>query len=155
MGSQVTKYQQEFIAGCNRKEAEELMKLDWDEIDHPAKGSEFSIDWDTYQKLEDMGGLKVFTARTDSGSLVGYFSVVLSPSLNSKSVVNVVSDAFYLHPEYRKGFAGVKLFKFVEKCLKEDGLNNLVVTSTAAYPIDNFLTRLGYSKAETLYQKDL
>lgn len=154
MGSKIT-YQQEFIAGCDRVEAETLMKIDWDEIDHPGKGSEFSIDWDTYRALEDMGGLKVFTARTDSGSLVGYFSVVLSPSLNSKSVVNVISDAFYLHPEYRKGFAGVKLFKFVEKCLKEDGLNNLVVTSTAAYPIDNFLTRLGYSKAETLYQKDL
>jgi len=153
MGREIT-YQQEFIAGCDREEAETLMKIDWDEIDHPAKGTEFSIDWDTYQKLEDMGGLKVFTARSN-GTLVGYFSVALSPSLNSKSVVNVVSDAFYLHPEYRKGFAGVKLFKFVEKCLKEDGLNNLVVTSTEAYPIDNFLTRLGYSKAETLYQKEL
>ena len=153
MGREIT-YQQEFIAGCDREEAEELMKLDWNEIDHPAKGTEFLIDWVTYQKLEDMGGLKVFTARSGK-ALVGYFSVAISPSLNSKSVVNVVSDAFYLHPEYRKGFAGVKLFKFVEKCLKEDGLNNLVVTSTEAYPIDNFLTRLGYSKAETLYQKEL
>jgi len=150
----MTTYQQEFMATADREEAEALMRADWEEINSPAKGDKFEIDWETYLQLESMGILKVFTAR-DDGRLVGYFSVILSAVLHNKGSVQAVGDAFYVHKDFRKGFVGIKLFKFVESCLLEDGHRGLVVASTEAYPLDRLLTRMGYVKAETQYYKDL
>lgn len=148
------KFQQEFICQIDKEEAEKLLKIDWDEMATKARGEEFEINWQGYEALEELGMLKVFSCR-DDGNLVGYFSVVVTKSMTSKNTINAVSEAFYLHPDYRKGMTGVKLFKFVEKCLKEDGYDNFVVTSTEHYPLDKFLTRLGFDKAETLYHKEL
>ena len=147
-------FQQEFLSQINKKEAEEFLKIDWDEMATKARGEVFEINWQGYEALEQLGMLKVFSAK-DGNKLIGYFSVVVTKSMTSKDTTNAVSDAFYLHPNYRKGMTGVKLFKFVEKYLKEDGCDNFVVTSTEHYPLDKFLTRLGFDKAETLYHKEL
>jgi hypothetical protein len=50
---------------------------------------------------------------------------------------------------------GVRLIRFVERCLREDGMTSLCVVSTAAYPLDRLFQRLGYAPAETRLVKDL
>ena len=131
-------------------EVSELLFLDWSEV------GRFPLDpdWELYQILEDNDALKVFTARSD-GKLVGYFSVVISPNPHSRGKFIVANDVIFLHPDYRKGFFAAKLFKFVEKCLQDDGYEHLQITYTERFDISSLLSRLGYTKVETKFEKGL
>jgi GNAT superfamily N-acetyltransferase len=131
-------------------EVSELLSLDWSEV------GRFPLDpdWELYQVLEDNEALKIFTVRSD-GKLVGYFSVVISPSLHSKGKFIVANDVIFLHPDHRKGLIGTKLFKFVERCLQDDGFEQLQVTYTERFDISSLLSRLGYIKVETKFEKRL
>lgn len=146
-------YQQEALVSVVR-DVTELARLDWEEINHDDEAYPFDPDWDLYEILEGSGALSIFTAR-DDGKLVGYFSVVKSPSLHSKGKFIFCNDVIYLHKDYRKGFVGVRLFKFVEECLKSDGCTNLQVIFTEQYDITSLLTRLGYSHIESKFEKKL
>lgn len=146
-------YQQEplckFIPDVNS-----LVALDWEEVGRPEIGYSLEPDWDLYRLLEDSGSLKVFTVRSE-GNLIGYFTVVISPSLHSKGNFVVSNDAIFLRPDYRNSSVGIKLFKFVEDCIKEDGFSQLQITYTDKYDISSLLTRLGYCKVETKFEKRL
>ena len=61
----------------------------------------------------------------------------------------------YVHKDYRKSTVGKRLFKFVEMCLKEDGITRVMASSSKKNPIGNFLTRMGYHEVETKYEKEL
>lgn len=135
-------------------EIKDLIALDHVEVGAVNEEYTLEIDSTIYQILEDKDRLKVFTARFQ-GKLVGYFSVVIAPDLHYKGKLVAINDVIFLHPDYRKGTAGVKLFKFVEKCLKEDGFKQLQVTYTERFDISSLLLRLGYSKIETKFEKRL
>ena len=146
-------YQQEplckFIPDVNS-----LVVLDWSEVGRPEAGYHLEPDWDLYQALENNNSLKVFTVRCE-GQLIGYFTVVISPSLHSKGSFVVSNDAIFLHPHYRNSSIGIRLFKFVEDCIKEDGFGQLQITYTDKYNISSLLTKLGYCKVETKFEKRL
>ena len=131
-----------------------LVSLDWSEVGRREAGYHLELDWDLYRTLENNGNLKVFTVRSD-GLLIGYFTIVISPSLHSKNSFVVSNDAIFLRPDYRNSGIGIKLFKFVEECLKEDGFKQLQITFTDKHDISSLLTRLGYSKVETKFEKRL
>ena len=131
-----------------------LLEKDWLEIEHNKSVRTLDPDWDAYYNIESSNMLRIFTAR-DNIKLVGYFVVLLIPSLHNKGLVQGVVDIIYLDKEYRKGFTGYKLFKFSEKCLKEDNIKVMHVTTTEVNPIDPILDRLGYSKIETKFEKVL
>lgn len=115
---------------------------------------DLSMDWDSYGKLEELGFLKIFTAR-DAGELVGYLWVIVSPNIHSKGSTTACDDGLFVAKSHRGKFIAVKLIKFVEKCLKEDGLKTLHLVGTTEKPIDALVERMGYSKIETKFQKVL
>ena len=146
-------YQQEPLCKVV-SEINELLSLDWEEVGRFGDLYPLEPDWELYQVIEDNGSLRVFTARDDK-ILVGYFTVVSSPSLHSKGKLIASNDVIFLHPNYRKGFVGVKLFKFAEKCIKEDGFQQLQVSYTERFDISPILSMLGYTKVETKFEKRL
>lgn len=131
-----------------------LLQLDWDEIEHRKDVRQLDPDWDAYQTIEDSGCLRIFTARSD-GVLVGYFVVLLMPSLHSKGLMQATADVIFLRKEYRKGFTGYRLFKFAEQCVKDDGAAVLHVTTTNMNLIDPLMEKLGYTAIETKFEKVL
>jgi len=146
-------YQQESLL-TTQKELEALSKLEWEEVNHFKDIFPLDIDWGLYYQLEDLGLFKIFTVR-DGGKLVGYFSVIVSPAIHSSGRFRVGNDALFLHKGYRKGFTGVRLIKFVEKCLREDGFHQLQITFTENNDITPILIWLGYEKVETKFEKRL
>ena len=146
-------YQQEFLCTV-RPDITDLARRDWLEVQHDASITKLDIDWDIYQALEDQGSLCFFTCR-DKGKLVGYFSVIIVPNLHSKGNFRVMNDAIFLDKPYRKGLSGVKLIKFAEACLREDGHKTLTINTTECNPIDKLMLRLGYSKIVTSFEKEL
>lgn len=147
----VVKYQQEFLS-LAEEEVAPLAHTEWEESGHPT--STLVIDWDSYFALEEIGRLKFFTARKD-GILIGYFVVIITSPFTLKGELAGCYEAVYVDKDHRKSRVAYKLFKFVEACMKEDGVYRLVASSSKKNPIGNFLNRMGYSEMETKYEKVL
>ena len=147
------KYQQEFLITC-ADEAKELIQLHWEEIALNKVSIKLNPDWKAYEFLEKEGKLKVFTAR-DDGNLVGYFVVLVGTNLHYKDHVFAENDVLYLHQDYRKGYTGIKLIKFAEKCLKDDGVSIIKVNTKVHKPFDIIMDRLDYNLIERVYTKYL
>ena len=142
-------YQQEFLYDI-RSEMEPLIEKDWQEVG--STDAPLNVDWEAYFLLEDTGKLKTFTARKN-GDLIGYFLTISFNSLQSKGHTLITNDAIYVDPDHRG--IGKHLFTFVERCLREDGHDSLIVTTTERYRIDRFLECMGYNKIETRFKKVL
>lgn len=133
-------------------EIQPLLHEDWNEI-----GDEhlpLNVDFDTYADLEDAGLLRIFTARI-KGELVGYFVVIFTPSLHSKGKLLAINDTIFVSKTHRNKMIGPRLFRFAEKCIKEDGHDRLYIVATEKHGIGDNLLRMGYKKIETRYEKVL
>mgnify|MGYP003674087309 FL=1 len=144
-------YQQEFLSQV-QSDIEPLIELHWEEIALNQDKIKLNPDWDAYHNLEAEGKLKIFTAR-DSDSLVGYFVVILGINIHYKDHLFASNDIIYLHKDYRKGFAGIRLIKFAEKYLKEDGVSVLLINTKTHKPFDKVLERLKFKPIERVYSK--
>ena len=146
---QAVKYQQEFLCVA-QEEIAPLAELEWEESGHPTEA--LCIDWDSYFDLEEKGLLKFFTARVE-GRLAGYFVVIYMNPFTTKGKPIAIYDSVYVCRDYRG--IGKKLFSFVEGCVKEDGVDRVLASSSAKNPIGSFLERMGYYEIETKYEKVL
>jgi GNAT superfamily N-acetyltransferase len=146
-------YQQEFLTRV-KVECQSLIELHWEDIAINKDTIKLNPDWEAYHTLEDLGKLKIFTARS-CGELVGYFVVVSNRSIHYKDHICATNDVIYLHKDHRKGFAGIRLIKFAEKCLREDGVSVLTINTKVHQPFDKVLDRLGFNLIERVYSKYL
>lgn len=149
----MVKYQQEFLESV-RGEVEVLIQNHFDEV-YPARDSfDCNMDWDMYEKLEQIGLLKIFTARIEK-ELIGYLWVILSPNIHSKGSMLACDDGLYVDKSYRGKSVAKDLIRLTEKCLKEDGLKVFNIVGTTEKPIDALVKRMGYTAIETKFQKVL
>ena len=146
----MTSYQQELLSLCEGEVAP-LAEMEWQESGHPTES--LCIDWDQYFALEDAGMLRFFTARKD-GELVGYIVAIISSPLTTKGSLLAVLDSVYVAKPHR-GRTGLRLFNFVEECMKQDGVYRIMASSSAKNPIGAFLERMGYYEVETKYERAL
>tara|TARA_B110000259_G_C13926472_1_gene367060 strand:- start:559 stop:1017 length:459 start_codon:yes stop_codon:yes gene_type:complete len=146
-------YQQEFL-GQVENDILVLIDLHYKEIALNQSKVKLNPDWDVYRALENEGKLKIFTAR-DNDTLVGYFVVVVGVNMHYKDHTFACNDIIYLHKDYRKGFAGIKLIKFAKKCLTEDGVSVLTINTKVHQPFDRVLERLGFNLIERVYSSYL
>jgi len=146
-------YQQEFLEQVE-KDILVLIDLHYKEIALNQSKVKLNPDWDIYAALEAEGKLKIFTAR-DAGVLVGYFVVVVGVNMHYKDHLFACNDIIYLHKDYRRGFAGVKLIKFAKACLTEDGVSVLTINTKVHQPFDKLLGRLGFNLIERVYSSYL
>lgn len=144
-------YQQEFLATA-RPDAQKLLEAHWEEIALNKGKIALNPDWEAYEALESSGKLKIFTARGDD-RLIGYFVVIVGVNLHYKDHVFAVNDILYLDKEYRKGRTGLKLIKFAEKCLKEDGVSVLSINTKVHKPFDSLMEYMGFNLIERVYSK--
>ena len=146
-------FKQEFINNV-KPEIINLINLHWDEIALNKDVIKLNPDWNTYYDLEDNNKLKIFTARFNN-ALIGYFIVIISVHLHYKDHLFATNDILYMHPDYRKGFAGIKLIKYAEQCIKEDGISVMTINVKEHKSFGVILERLDYTPVETVYSKAL
>lgn len=147
------KYQQEFLATV-KDEIVPLLNSHWEEIALNKDKIKLNPDWDAYDNLEQVDKLKIFTARDDN-KLVGYFVVIVGVNIHYKDHLFASNDIIYLSPEHRKGFTGIRLIKFAEKCLKQDGISVLTINTKVHQPFDRLMDFLKFRKIERVYSKYL
>lgn len=133
-------------------EMEPILIKHWREIALGHDKVPLDIARDRYQALCDSGILHVVTAR-DDGVMIGYHVALITPHLHYNSTIHGMTDVYFILPEYRKGFVGIKLFKFVEKDMKERGVKKIFTGTKKHLDMGRVLEHLGYTATETTYTK--
>lgn len=124
----------------------------WLEVARDKKAIPLDMDWKRYIEMDAMGQLHTMTVRED-GILVGYFVAIVWTHLHYKTSLTAWSDIFYLHPAYRSGWTGYKLFVHVEAMLKTLGVQKSYVMTKAHLPINIIMKRLKYRLVERVFTK--
>lgn len=138
-----------------------LFKLHYDEVITDKDRLQMDFKWNRHLDMENMGVLKVMTARSD-GMLVGYVLWLINENLNFL-IVNAITSLYFLDPLYRPGgddglTYGQMLFTESEQGLKEMGAGCILITSPsgATTPaFDRMMKVMGYKPFQNVYSKFL
>lgn len=99
-------------------------------------------------QLIAIGAGAAFALEDYSGAIGGFL-------FTDKGTGQRVADEwfFYIRPENRKGWTGVKLFKRFERWAKENGATRLITGSLPNRRLNTLYDRLGYKHLETRFVK--
>lgn len=136
-----------------KEEMTPLFPLHWEEVAGNKDKIKLSVWWDVYDAMAREGQLHVITIRNKDLELVGYHWSIVRPHLHYKDSLTAYTDLYFLLPEYRKGFNGVRLFRFVEKYLKKIGVQKMYSASKVKHDKSPIFERLGWDRTEVVYSK--
>lgn len=131
-----------------------LFSLHWKESENNQDEIPLDVDYEKYAALSKMNMLHLVTAR-DDGVVVGYIWFLVHSHLHHKTCLSALSDTIYLHPEYRKGFAGINLIKCALKGLKARDVRLVCMSVKLHSDFGHVLEHLGFAPVERLYTKVL
>jgi hypothetical protein len=137
------------------EEAKPLLELHWDEL--ALNKDQFKLDpnYEAYGLLEKANLVRIFTARSN-GKLIGYACYFIHRNLHYKSMIQAVSDIFWLAPEARGSRTAVRFFTFIETALTLYGVHIMHTTHKTAHPAaGRVLEHLGHALIEAVYSKVL
>ena len=110
---------------------------------------------ETYNAISEQGALRIVSARAE-GVLVGYLVFFLSPMLHRTNELAAHQDAFFLLPEYRRGFNASKLIGYAEAVAIGNGASVFRKSSKVQKrDISKILARSGYEHIESVFEKRL
>ena len=115
---------------------------------------EFPLDpaWDKYENLWKQGALKIVTVKND-GVLIGYIIYFITPHLHYQTCLTAVEDIYFLKKEYRKGRVGLKMFKFADALLKEQGVNRVIYNTKVHLDNTALFEYMGYKFIDKVFTK--
>lgn len=135
-----------------KRESLHLWDRHWQEVAINRDVIKLNIDYGQYDQLDAAGALHVVAAR-DAGKIVGYHLSIVRPHLHYADSLSAFTDVYYVAPEFRKGRAGIELFKFVEKTLKARGVQKMFTGTKIHLDMSKVFERLGWKETERLYTK--
>jgi len=121
------------------------------------KALPLKIDFEFLLRLEEAKRFKVFTVRAGK-TLVGYIPFYLQSHSHHATSLFATVDNYYLDPAYRRGGAGLDLFRRAFGAVTALGADAIVVhqklhKAEAGSDIGKFFERLGFAPIETLYAR--
>ena len=134
------------------EEMKHLWPLHWQEVAGDKDVIKLEPHYEMYEALNTQGQLHVVTAR-NLGKIIGYHISIVRPHLHYKSSLSSFTDVYYIHPDFRKGMVGVKLFKEVEKSLKQRGVQKMFTGTKLSLDMGRLFEHLGWKETERLYTK--
>lgn len=108
--------------------------------------------WQRYIELEQSDILHILTVR-HKGRLVGYHFNFVYPHMHYASTLCSFSDMFFILPQYRQGFNGIKFFIENEKMLKVIGVKKMFVMTKVHKEVQPVMKRLKYKFIERIFSK--
>lgn len=153
----VPNFARESIEQVRAAGIEELLAKHWQEVAF-YKDIPLDPDWELYQATEQIGRLRIFTARI-RGELVGYAAFILNRNPHYKSSWQAAQDVIFVAPEHRNGKLGAHLILFAERHLRAETPPVQVTyqhsKASADLDIGPLLKRLGYEFVDTIWAKRL
>lgn len=135
-------------------EVEPILALHWQELalDKDKHAARLDPQWAIYKARHAAGELMTVVLR-EAGRLVGYFWGFVAPGLHYGSCLTLTCDIFYVLPEWRKGNAGLKLFRAVEVEAKRRGVQRMFMGSKLHKDSSRLFKALGYEPVEVYHSK--
>lgn len=134
------------------EEVQDLLPKHWEELALNKDKVPLDPQYETYILRDNAGQVLTATLR-DSGRLVGYFVGFVAPGLHYQTCLTLTMDIFWTHPDIRGGFAGVKLFRIVEKEAKRRGVDRIFYGSKLHKDASRLFEFLKMEPVEVYYSK--
>jgi hypothetical protein len=116
-------------------------------------GFNLNADYDYFVACEREGGLIQFTCRDiETGKLVGNIRMYVRKSLHTGTLC-ANEDTYYVLPEFRKGFAALRFWQFMEDCLKSIGVREIYTDSKVVNKVHKLNEYCGYKHVANSYVK--
>ena len=112
------------------------------------------VDQEHYQKIHEMGLLRLFTVRID-GELIGYCCLIAHPNPHYTSSFQAHEDVLYIAPAYRKTGIGWRFMRHVDAELKAEGCQAVYRHVKTDHDHGPLLERMGYEAVDTIWAKRL
>jgi GNAT superfamily N-acetyltransferase len=135
------------------EELKELFPLHYEEL-CVTKDFPLVPDYDAYKRLANAGMLRCITVRADE-ELIGYIIFVVQPHLHYMTCKTAFEDIYYIHPDFRKGRVGIRLFKYAEEVLRSIGVNRVIMHTKIHMDNSKLFEYLGYKWTDKLFTKIL
>lgn len=135
-------------------EMAELWQRHWEEVAINRDSIKLAVDHKSYEAFADAGALHVVTARSPQG-LIGYRIDIVRPHLHYVNDLHAFTDVYYIAPEHRNGWVGVKLIKTSDRTLKARGVKKVLTGTKLHLDMGRLLEHQGYHETERLYTKVL
>lgn len=131
-----------------------LAALHWEETELYRHGHEFNPDVARYTQFNETGFYRLYCVRNEEGKLIGDCGMYLTESMHTKKK-SAVEDTWFLLKEYRKGRNAINFFKYIESCLKFDGINEIMCSAKITNRAGSLLEYMGYKHIANQYHKDI
>lgn len=129
-----------------------LFVLHHDEVEH-FKVAPIAVNVRRYIELEEQNSLRIFTARLETGELVGYSFIFVTQPLHYQGSTQAAQDLLFIHPAHR-GQKGA-LVAWGEAALAKEGVEVAYVSIKARHNVAPMLERMGYELVDLVYGKRL
>jgi GNAT superfamily N-acetyltransferase len=124
----------------------------WNEVALHKDEIPLDPDFDEYARIEKAGQLHCSVAR-HRGVCVGYAVVIVRRHLHYKTSLSGYFDLYYLHPNFRAGWAGVRLFRHAEAVMRKRGVERLFTGTKVSLDASVIFKRLGWDESERVWAK--
>lgn len=145
-----------------------LWPVHWNESAPDKDTVQLNLDEDQFDLMAQLGQLHCVTVRdsescgqcvscdkSQQGKIVGYHISILRPHLHRKAMLIAFVDAYFLHPDYRQGMNGVKLFRKAEEFLAGVGVVKIQSETKIHNDKSPVFEFLDYKKTAVVYTKTI
>lgn len=108
-------------------------------------------DFAHYQALEDTGRFDITGVFDDDGSLIGFFTLILSMLPHFKAQLLASTETLYLSKHSRKGSAGVRVIKQMQQRAKELGATTLLIGTRSGTRGERLCEVMGFERQNTVW----
>lgn len=149
---------QNYVFRCERMadvlpELHLLHELHWQETEKYRAGLAMDPDYAGMKEAERAGGMIQFTARVkETGELVGNMRVNIGRSTHTQTLF-CTEDTFFVRADHRGGFMAVRLWQFVESCVRSIGVREVRFTSKLVNGADRMAKYLKYEPVGLMHVK--
>lgn len=134
-----------------KEEAELLRQMHYLEAMQP-RGAGYGVAHDFYEQLGD--AVRIIMAYDDE-NVVGYIVTIVSDDVHDEDSQVAQTTLYYIHPDHRKGWNGVHLFRLAEADLAAFAPGCTWRLTTPTGPLDRgaVFRYLGLGEVERVYEK--
>ncbi len=121
----------------------------------PHKDIALDINIEAYQRAQQFGGLRIFSAR-NAGKLVGYAIFIVAPNSHYKTSQQAKQDILYVEKSMRGSWIGMQIVNYADRALAAAGVQVCYYDQKVAHPaLGAILRRAGYDHIENVWGKRL
>lgn len=132
------------------RECAEMIRAQHEEVSDLA-ALPLDPDFHKYASLDAGDCLRIFTARTEAGQLIGFDVFIVSTMLHHSGVRCASQDLVYITPEHR-GF-GREFLRWCDGKLQSEGVQLVARTLKPSHPFENAMAGEGYLVGEISFVK--